>query len=56
MSTPAPAYSPFYVKAWTLLSIALGLFFLALFIFGDDLLHAGGITWNLLRWLARPFI
>ena len=56
MSAPAPSYSPFYVKAWTMLSILLGLLFLALFIFGDDFLHAGAITWNLLRWLARPLI
>ena len=56
MSTPAPAYSPSYVKAWTILAILLGLFFFALFVFGDDLMHAGGVTWNFLRWLARPII
>jgi hypothetical protein len=56
MSEPALSYSPFYVKAWTILSILLGFFFLALFVFGDDFLHVGAITWNLLRYLARPLI
>jgi hypothetical protein len=56
MSAEAPAYSPVYIKAWTVLSIVLGAVLLGMFLFGDTLLHVGGIVWSLLRWLASPII
>jgi hypothetical protein len=56
MSAEAPAYSPVYIKAWTALSIVLGAGLLGMFLFGDTLLHIGGIVWSLIRWLASPFI
>ena len=56
MSHETPDFNPLTVKAWTALSIVLSLFFFSLFLFGDHLLHAGNVAWDLLRYLARPII
>ena len=56
MSAEIPAYSPFYVKAWTALSIVLALAFFGMFLFGDTLLNAAGIVWAAIRWLFSPII
>ncbi len=56
MSEEAKPYSPRYIQAWSVLSIVLGLLLIAMFVFGDDFLHTGQVIWNLLRWLASPFI
>jgi hypothetical protein len=56
MNAETPAYSPLYVRAWTALSIILGLALLAMFIFGNTFLGAGQVVWSLLRWLCSPII
>jgi hypothetical protein len=56
MSAEPPPYNELYIKAWTILSIVLGLVLFATFVFGTHLLQAGHIAWDLLRWLASPII
>jgi hypothetical protein len=56
MSAETPAYSPLYIKAWTVLSLVLGLALLAMFCFGDTFLGFGQVVWSLLRWLCSPII
>ncbi len=57
MSTDsAPKFAPFFGKAWTVLSIVIGLVLLGMFYFGPVLMHVGGIVWALLRWLFSPII
>jgi hypothetical protein len=56
MSAETPAYSLFYVKAWTALSIVLAFAFLGMFVFGDTILNAAGIVWSTLRWLCSSII
>ena len=55
-SDPAPVFAPFFGKAWTVLSIVVGLILLGMFFFGPDLMKAGGALWALLRWLFSPII
>ena len=56
MSAEPLPYDPLYIKAWTLLSVVVGLILLGMFFFGDPLLRAGHIVWSLLRWLNSPII
>jgi hypothetical protein len=56
MSDEQLPYSPIYIKAWTILSVTLGLVLLGMFFLGDHLLSAGHSAWDLIRWLARPII
>ena len=50
-------YSPLYIKAWTLLSIILGVILFGMFVFGDScLLPAGNVVWSILRWICSPII
>jgi len=56
MSAEHSPYNQLFITAWTFLSIVLGVAFLGMFIFGDQLLEIGHITWSLIRWLARPLI
>jgi hypothetical protein len=56
MSHEPRPYSPLYIQAWTALSILAGLVLIGMFVFGPDLMHVGHITWDLLRWIASPFI
>jgi len=56
MSAETPAYSPLYIKFWTVLSIVLGLVLFSMFCFGDTFLGLGQIAWALLRWLCSPII
>ena len=56
MSAETPAYSPLYIKAWTVLSFVLAVIFFGMLIGGQTLLQVGGIVWSLLRWLASPII
>jgi hypothetical protein len=56
MSAEQPPYDPLYIKAWTLLSIVVGLILLGMFFLGDTLLSAGHSVWSLLRWLNSPII
>ena len=53
---PAPTFAPFFGKAWTVLSIALGLGLLGMFVFGPNLMQAGGALWALIRWIFSPLI
>jgi hypothetical protein len=52
----APVFAPFFGKAWTILSIAIGLVLLGMFFFGPSLMQAGGILWALIRWIFSPII
>jgi hypothetical protein len=52
----APVFAPFFGKAWTVLSIAIGLVLLSMFVFGPVLMNAFGIVWALLRWIFSPII
>jgi hypothetical protein len=52
----APVFAAFFGKAWTLLSIVIGLILLGMFFFGPVLMNAGGIVWALLRWIFSPII
>ncbi len=56
MSAETPAYSPFYIKAWTALSLVLALVFFCMFVFGDTLLGAAGAVWAALRWFFSGII
>jgi hypothetical protein len=56
MSAEPPSYSALYVRAWTILSIAVSVVLLGMFVLGPHLLHAGQIVWALIRWLASPII
>jgi hypothetical protein len=56
MSDEQLPYSPLYIKAWTILSVTLAVFFLGMFFLGNHLLNAGHSVWDLIRWLARPII
>jgi hypothetical protein len=56
MSDSAPTFAPFFGKAWTVASIIGALLLLGLFIFGPELMQAGGIIWSLLRWIFSPVI
>lgn len=56
MSAASPAYNKLYIKAWTLLSVTLGILLLGMFVFGPQLLAAGNSVWSLIRYLASPFI
>jgi len=49
-------YSPFYIKAWTLLSIVLAVVIFGMIALGDHFLVAGKSAWDLIRWLASPLI
>ena len=42
--------------AWVLMALTLGLGLFLMFIFGDDLLNAGKIVWDFVRWLSSPII
>jgi hypothetical protein len=53
---PAPVYATFFGKAWTALSIAIGLVLFGMFLFGPELMPAGGSLWALLRWIFSPLI
>jgi hypothetical protein len=53
---PAPVYASFFGKAWTMLAIVVGLILLGMFVFGPDLMKAGGAVWALLRWIFSPII
>lgn len=52
----APVFAPFFGKAWTLLSIVVGLILLSMFVFGPVLMNAAGIAWALIRWIFSPII
>jgi hypothetical protein len=52
----APVFAAFFGKAWTLLSIVVGLVLLGMFFFGPVLMNVGGIVWALLRWIFSPII
>ena len=52
----APVFAPFFGKAWTVLSIVIGLVLLGLFVFGPVLMNAAGIAWALIRWVFSPII
>ena len=52
----APVFAPFFGKAWTVLSIVVGLVLLGMFVFGPVLMNVCGIAWALLRWLFSPII
>jgi hypothetical protein len=56
MSAETPAYSPFYVRSWTALSLVLGVLLFCAFVFGDTFLGIGHVVWSLLRWLCSPII
>jgi hypothetical protein len=56
MSAETSPYCPIYITAWTALSVFLSIVLFGVFVFGDSLLHAGGIVWSLIRWLASPII
>jgi len=56
MSAEIPPYNPIYITAWTILSIILGTLLFGMFIFSSHLLADGHIVWNLIRYLASPFI
>ena len=56
MSDEQLPYCPIYIKAWTILSVTLAVFFLGMFFLGNPLLSAGHAAWDLIRWLARPII
>jgi hypothetical protein len=56
MSAEPPPYNELYIKAWTLLSIIVGVILLGMFVFGDQLLDAGKSAWDLIRYFARPII
>ena len=56
MSADNPPYNPIYITAWTILSIVLGVVLFGLFILGNHLLAAGHIVWDVIRYLASPFI
>lgn len=56
MSAASPAYNKLYIKAWTLLSVTVGLILLAMFVFGQDLLAIGRIVWDVIRYFASPII
>ncbi len=56
MSDEPRPYSIRYIQAWTILSLVLGLVLFSMFIFGDQFLYVGHVTWALLRWLASPII
>jgi hypothetical protein len=56
MSADPPPYNQIYITAWTILSIVLGIIFFGAFVLCKDLLAAGHIVWNLLRYLASPLI
>jgi hypothetical protein len=55
-SDPAPKFAPFFGQAWIILSILLGLVLFGMFVFGPELMKAGGIVWALIRWLFSPII
>ena len=52
----AKPYSPLYIKAWTLLTLVLGVVLFSFFLFGTTFIAAGKPAWDLIRWLASPFI
>jgi hypothetical protein len=52
----APVFASFFGKAWTVLSIVVGLLLLGMFFFGPVLMHAAGILWALIRWIFSPLI
>ncbi|MCE0499609.1 MAG: hypothetical protein LV481_16845 [Methylacidiphilales bacterium] len=56
MSAENPPYNPIYITAWTILSIVLGVGFLGAFLLCNHLLAAGHIVWDIIRYLASPFI
>jgi hypothetical protein len=56
MSAETSAYSPLYIKAWTVLSIVLGIVLFSMFVYGDTLLGAGNVVWSLIRWIFSPII
>lgn len=56
MSAESSPYSPCYIKAWTLLSIILGIVIFGMLVLGDHFLYAGQVVWDLIRWLASPII
>jgi len=56
MSDDHPPYSQSYIITWTALSVLVTLILFGMLVFGDRLLGAGHIVWNLLRWLSSPII
>jgi len=53
----ATPYSPLYIRAWTILSLVLGLFLFSMFFWGDLFLYGfGKSAWDLLRWICSPII
>ncbi len=56
MSAEPRPYSPFYIRAWTALTILFAVVLYVLFAFGDHFLHLGDIIWSLLRWICSPII
>jgi hypothetical protein len=56
MSAENRPYSQTYITAWTILSLVLGAGFLGMFLLCNHLLAAGHIVWDLIRYLASPFI
>ncbi len=56
MSHEMRPYSPFYIRAWTGLTIVLSLLLLSCFVFGNYFLDAGKVVWHLLRWICSPII
>lgn len=54
VTTDHRPYHELTIKAWALLSIASGLVFMLMFVFGQELLHAGDVVWSLLRYFAGP--
>ena len=56
MSDEPRPYDIRYIQAWTILSLILGLVLFCMFVFGDQFLYVGHVTWALLRWLASPII
>jgi hypothetical protein len=52
----APAYNPIAIKAWGILSCVVGVILFGMFVFGNEILAAGKPVWDLIRWLASPFI
>jgi len=56
MSAEAKPYNELAIKAWTILSILITVLLTALYVFGNQFLHAGHWIWDLLRYLASPII
>ena len=56
MSDEPLPYSPLYIKAWTILSIVIGVVLLFGFVLCNHLLYAGDVVWSIIRWIFSPII